>query len=242
MFGGVLFDNNYNHISVERLYTQIEDKDFIIKPAHDSSMGRGVKLIRRGSEEDIKKLISSYHSNFIIQKVVNQSEFTKSLNPTSLNCMRITTLNINNRISAENQTIKIGAVGQSVDNIGSGSGGMIIGVNHQGALGGFVLKVDGTLMDKKHDGQPFGGILIPNFDQVIEFAVNCHSMVPNMGVVGWDIALDHNDKPVLIKANTFWPGITIEQLASGPIFGNRTEELIEFVTKARPSTPPFFCK
>lgn len=143
--------------------------------------------------------------------------------------MRITTLNINGKITAENRVIKIGAIGQNVDNIGSGSGGMMIGVNKDGVLNEFGLKVNGMSVTTKHDGQPFGKLRIPNFTEVIEFAEKCHSMIPSMGIVGWDIALDADDNPILIEANTYWPGITIEQLTSGPIFGNRTDEVIEYI-------------
>lgn len=228
--GGSLFDNNYNIIDRHRIPALLSERDFIIKPAHDSSMGRGVKMIHSGDNVDFDKLLSSYNSNFIIQEVVKQSAFTSSLNPTSLNCMRITTLNLNGNISAENRIIKIGAKGQVVDNIGSGSGGMMIGVSPEGVLMDFGFRVNGEKTTTKHDGEPFKGLTIPNFNNVLEFALQCHSMIPSMGIVGWDIALDSNDNPLLVEANSYWPGITIEQVACGPVFANRTQEVIEFIT------------
>lgn len=226
---GILYDNDYNPINQKSLYNELQNIDFIIKPASDSSMGRGVKLVRQNDNIDLKNLVDSYKNNFIIQKIVSQSEFTKSLNPTSLNCMRITTLNLNNKISAENRIIKIGAKGQIVDNIGSGSGGMMIGLNSKGVINDFGFRVDGTKTSTKHDGQPFSKLEVPNFQNVIDFAIMCHEMIPSMGIVGWDIALDSHNNPVLIEANTYWPGITIEQLAGGAIFGDRTDEVIEYI-------------
>ena len=228
--GGSLFDNDYNRIDRHRIPDLLSGRDFIIKPAHDSSMGRGVKMVHSDENVDFNQLFDSYNSNFIIQEVVRQSTFTSSLNPTSLNCMRITTLNLNGNISAENRIIKIGAKGQVVDNIGSGSGGMMIGVSPEGVLMDFGFRVNGEKTITKHDGMPFGGMTIPNFQKVLDFAMQCHSMIPAMGVVGWDIALDRNDDPLLVEANSYWPGITIEQVACGPVFADRTPEVIDFLT------------
>ena len=56
-------------------------------------------------------------------------------------------------------------------------------------------------------------------------------MIPNIGIVGWDVALDSNDNPLLIEVNIGGPGILYEQLCTGPIFGERTQEVIEYCKK-----------
>lgn len=228
--GGNLFDSDYNIIKLNTLKEHLCKTDFIIKPARDSSMGRGVKLLKSSDSFDLDDLIKSYGNNFIIQEVIRQSAFTSLLNPTSLNCMRLTSINLNGRITVENRVIKIGAKGQIVDNIGSGSGGMMIGLDEDGRLKDFGFRVDGTKVAVKHDGKPFAGMIIPDFQKVEEFAVRCHSMIPSMGIVGWDIALDSENNPILVEANSYWPGITIEQIADGPIFGKRIGELFKFIT------------
>lgn len=233
--GGTLFsDSTYKPIGTSTLYELLRDRDFIIKPAKDSSMGRGVKLVRKNDPIDVKSLIDSYNSNFIIQEVVEQCEFTKALNPTSLNCMRITSINLNGVFSCENSVIKIGAPGKSVDNIGSGAGGIIIGLNNSnGTMKDFGLKADGTIITAKHDGRPFGGSVVPNYSKVLDFVKECHTRIPLIGIVGWDIALDANTNPMLIEANTYWPGITLEQLVGGTIFGTRTLEVIDYIKQSR---------
>ena len=144
--------------------------------------------------------------------------------------MRITTLNINNRVTAENRIIKIGAKGSIVDNIGSGSGGMMVGVSEKGILKDKGYHVDGSYVISG-ETVSFAGMMIPHFEEVIELACRMHKFIPSMGIIGWDIALDFQDKPVLIEANTYWPGITIEQIAAGPVFGSRTHEGTEYIVK-----------
>ena len=48
-------------------------------------------------------------------------------------------------------------------------------------------------------------------------------------IVGWDIAIDEDENPILIEAKLNCPGITIEQACSGPIFGKFTSETIESI-------------
>ena len=227
---GIFYDEKFNPVDIDLALEILkrESTDMIIKPASESSMGRGIGLIKSNSNKDVEGLLSL--SDFVIQEKVSQSSILSNLNPTSLNCIRITTLNINNRVTAVNTAIKIGAKGSIVDNIGSGSGGMMIGVSENGILKGYGYHVDGTLV-RSGDIVDFAGIKIPNFEDAIDMTCKMHRFIPSMGIIGWDIALDSQDRPVLIEANSFWPGITIEQVAAGPIFGDRTHEVVEFIEK-----------
>lgn len=50
-------------------------------------------------------------------------------------------------------------------------------------------------------------------------------------MIGLDICLDENNEPVLIEVNLLEPGILYEQLCTGPIFGERTNEVLDYVTR-----------
>ena len=49
------------------------------------------------------------------------------------------------------------------------------------------------------------------------------------GIIAWDIALDSTTSPLLIEANMWWPGISYGEICSGPIFGARTDEVIDYI-------------
>ena len=227
---GILFDKDYNRISEEQAVNIARNCgcDMIFKPATDSSMGRGIKLMKPDSD-DLESAISS-HFDFILQKKVRQSPFMSELNESSLNCMRITTININGEISATNHIVKIGANGAIVDNIGSGSGGMMVGLSNDGVLSDCGYRVDGTRR-QEHNGKSFAGKQIPGFREIVRTFEELHASIPSMGIIGWDVALNEDNQPVLIEANSFWPGITIEQIAGGPAFGSRTREVIDFIAE-----------
>lgn len=224
---GIFYDSAYNNISLHDAIKIIRNygEDMIFKPAIDSSMGHGVKLI---TSDNINLDLINTSADFIIQKRVLQSPFMSELNDSSLNCMRLTSININGMVSIESRIIKIGAKGSVVDNIGGGSGGLVVGISKDGILADEGFRIDCSRI-KSGDGIEFKNKKIPNFKDVLSLVTELHRLRNSMGIIGWDIALDSENNPVLIEANTYWPGITMEQFASGPIFGSRTKEVIEYI-------------
>lgn len=202
---------------------------FIIKQAAQSCCGMNIHLIDpAGPMPDIKQILLSTDADIIVQEVVEQSPSTARFNPSSLNTFRITSLNINGRTSICSRTLKMGAPGNIVDNIGGAGGGLMAGVSAEGVIDSLGSTATGTLADT-HNGIRFGGMTIPAFDRVEKMVTETHSAFPYCGIVGWDIALDKLDRAVLIEANIWWPGTLIEQICTGPMFGNRTEEMIDYV-------------
>lgn len=128
---------------------------------------------------------------------------------------------------------KIGAQGSKVDNIGAG--GAMVGIDSTGHFYEKGFLMNGQVVTE-FNGIQLKGVAIQGYKKVEELALNLHSKIAHIHIIGWDIALDIEDEPVLIEANATWPGITIEQLCTGPIFGSRTHEVIEYC-KANSNIP-----
>ena len=238
-YGGILFDENFCPLLRNEAIGIIRKQNckLLYKPATDSCQGKGVQLLVNAKDIDClcKELSESKwvgKGDFVIQELVSQSTDTEIFNPTSLNCMRITTLNINHQVSAGSFAIKCGPAGSVVDNIGSGKRGVIVGVGKDGRLceEGFYGNGEKTT---SHNGVEFKGKAIPHFDRVINAAIEMHKYVEGCRIIGWDIALDRQNNPVLIEGNVCSPGIRFEQMCSGPIFGERTDEVIDFIRTNR---------
>lgn len=73
--------------------------------------------------------------------------------------------------------------------------------------------------------------------KAIEVIRQSHTRLPNVHLIGWDIAIDETGEPILIEINISYPGIIYEQLCSGPLFGERTGEVIEYVNEIDPKSP-----
>lgn len=123
--------------------------------------------------------------------------------------------------------------GSKVDNIGCGGGGIIVGVSLDDKTMGQLNAVgyDSKCMQHTHtdNGIELKGHTISHFKKCVEFALNLHERFPVCGMCGWDIALDEQERPILIEPNINQPGIQSEQLCAGPIFGNRTDEVFAYL-------------
>lgn len=202
-----------------------------VKPTTNSCQGNGCQLIDTYSL-DWDDFLKSCPRNFLIQRPIMQSSYTALLNSDSLNCFRVTTLFINGKATAPTVCLKFGTKGRVVDNVGTG--GYIVGVNRDGRLAEKAYSADLNTIDSIN-GVRMCDIVIPNIQDVVDFAITNHTLYyPDAGLVGWDIALDKDNIPVMIEANIGdeenYVGVHLEQIASAtPIFGDRTQEVIDYI-------------
>lgn len=181
-------------------------------------------------KEDLRLILSSYSSDFVIQKKIVQSEFTAQFNETSVNTFRIVTLFINNKVSLCYGVLKLGSPGRIVDN--GANGGLWVGIDKDGKLNewGTDFKLQ---FSTNHNGVLLKDKVIPNYQAIVDLAFKAHMHIPTCGLVAWDIALDLNNDPLLIEANLWWPSTSYGEICNGPAFGDRTDEVIDFVRERK---------
>lgn len=202
-------------------------QDCIIKPALEYS-GKGVCAleVKDGITSidglNIKSLFSKYGENFQIQKRLKQHERMKMLNPTSVNTIRILTYRSGMEILPIYSVVRIGRMGQVIDNQCAGGMSAIIGDDGKlgkYAYGGYsendILKTDtGTVLE---------GFEIPSYHQALETVKRLHYQLPFFNLIGWDVAIDEVGDPVIIEWNV---NTGLSQSAFGPGFGKYTERII----------------
>lgn len=231
---GVFYDANFDIVNKEAIVQILfSSGNFIIKPTTNTSGGNGVKLVNGGNKDEIQTLIDEYGDNWIVQEPLVQSEVTAQFNPSSLNTFRFTTLFINGKVSTQSIIFKTGSAGSVVDNLSSG--GVLVGVSENGELREYGINKKFCKCEKTASGIELEGCKIEEVPIIAKQMEYYHRRYfPSLGIVGWDVALDKNKQPVVIEANLVFPGILFEQLAiSTPIFGDRTEEVIQFVLNKR---------
>lgn len=235
---GVLFDEEMNIVPVSDTLGLLQSVDkCIIKPTSFSGCGSGIKIVETGTigKTDVEEYITEYKGNFIAQQLVKQSSQMSRLSKNSLNTFRISTLFINGKFSVCSVTCRVGMGDSYLDNVAAGN--VMVGV-----------QMDGKFMKKAYDShygihtQTDTGVVFENFridaiDKMLSFVEDNHKKcLPHCGFVGWDIALDENDEPVMIEVNLYGAGIHFEQLAvEAPLYGDRTDEVIEYVNNHKPS-------
>lgn len=236
-----VFDSNIYYLGKHVEKSKIVD-DYksigkcFVKPAINSCQGFGCKMVdTRINSLDL--LLDDYR-DFVLQLPLSQSDKTAVFNPDSLNCFRVTSLNVNGVVTAPTVCFKFGNKGSIVDNIGSG--GYIVGVDPTtGRLNERAYNSNLNTITSVNDIQ-LKDVEFPEVASLIRFAIDNHiNCFPKIGIIGWDLALDEDNQPVMIEANTGdatnYVGIHLEQIATAtPIFGERTEEVIEYVCSHTP--------
>ena len=56
-------------------------------------------------------------------------------------------------------------------------------------------------------------------------------MLTRINFIGWDICFNEQNEPIVIELNSSQPGVIGEQLCTGPIFGDRTHEVLDYCSK-----------
>lgn len=224
---------SYNEV-VERILEW--DNDFIIKPAVDSSHGKGVKKVLKSeiSKDNIDSILKKYEKNFTIQKVVEQHPVLAAFNPTSVNTIRIATYqDFEGKVKVLYAAQRFGGKGMIYDNADDPKGS-----------GGFcAISMDGTI-DRHihHYRNSQSDVLInkdipekiPYFEKIKEAVVYLHRFFPHYALIGWDASLTPDGHPIIIEYN-FVPGLGTAQLGNHPIFEkNDLDEIMERVSKMRP--------
>ena len=228
--GQFYLNDQYEFLSVEDVLGILKSREqVILKLTRFSCGGQGVTFLKTELPDDVLLAkLSSIHGPFICQELVKQHPELNKLNDTSLNTIRIQTLVRNNTVKVLSPLIRVGQKGSKTDNLSSG--GMACGINADGSLKDRVF----DLKLQKHElsplGNKFSDIRIPNFEKCTELVSKLALRFPDISrLMSWDFAINEDAEPLLIETNLTFSGVSLHQLANGPIYGNHPEPIIEEV-------------
>ena len=96
---------------------------------------------------------------------------------------------------------------------------------------GFAIFENAKKIQTMPNGFTFGGTKIPSYRKAISLALKAHESMPMLGIIGWDITIDSNNKPVFIEWNLRGIGMYHSQLTMGPLFGPYSDYFAEIAKK-----------
>ena len=239
---GVFYDGDYSvlhSIDVDEWIDGIPLEKIILKPTRLDS-GRGIDVFCKSSggffnerKDRLNKqyLDAYYRQDYLVQECLRQSDFTAQFNPSSVNTIRIATYrDLQGNVHPLKAVLRIGVQGAVVDN--SHFGGVACGIGTEGKLGEYVCDIYGN-RQRVFNGIDFekSNLVLPNYQEVQQFAVAVSQNVFHHDLVALDIALDSNAKPVLLEINVDGFAGWIFQLLSGTIFGEYTDDVMEYCHK-----------
>ena len=247
---GFFYDTNYNIINFnDDIISNIECNKLILKPSLESQ-GKGVLSFNREGEKFVDKennilsksfLESKYKSDFLIQEFIEQSKFTSFFNSSSVNTFRVATYKsvVTGKWDVIGCALRIGATNSIIDNLHAG--GVVCGISKEGKLGRYVCNIIG---EKKYiyNNVDFlnDTFIVPNFDELKNFAIKISENIFNCNLIALDIVLDKDNNPKLIEINTRNFSGWIFQFLCGSVFGKYTDEVMEYCWKQNKSLTTSF--
>ena len=228
----VFLDANYSRITQEEALALCRKEGrVIVKPANfTANSGRGI-IVYDGEKDNDHEWVKS--RNCIVQELIKQHSDMASLHNDSVNTIRIVTFYEENRgASVLGAVVRMGANGSVVDN--ASSGGLFCGIHDDGKLTKYGYTRQGKHFASHPNGIVFENCRIPNYNACKEMALLlANRFVKVAKIIAWDLAIDEKGKPLLIEINLPYSGIDLMQISIGPLFGDRTEEIIEKVMSKR---------
>lgn len=178
--------------------------EIMLKPLN-GTCGKGIEKVK---VENIKVLYDYILKNdlLLVEEVAQQCKTISELHPTSINTVRVVTLKGKIVVTF----LRIGNYGKVVDNFNSE--GLVVPIDIETG------EIKYPAVDKKHNiyykhpytNKEIVGVKIPNWNKVKELCEEASKVVPELGLVGWDVCVGEN-KPFLIEGNEF-PGHDVYQL------------------------------
>lgn len=226
---GIYEDENYNIITKEEaLEILSKQKSITVKPSMASYGGKNVSFFENSDRTEISKYMDNTPcQNLIFQETIQQSKETSKLHPTSLNTIRVMTLILDNEVKILPCAFRMGVGKSKVDN--ASYGGIYCKINDDGTLSDFAYDALGKKFDTHPDGGNFRDIKFEFMDNVKKLVKDAAQRFPHFRLIGWDIAINENDEPVIIEANLTMSGMDVIETICGPLFGEYTEQILEEV-------------
>ncbi|MDY2777138.1 MAG: sugar-transfer associated ATP-grasp domain-containing protein [Collinsella sp.] len=177
-------------------------RDQIIAKPRDAACGVGVEKLSRSdfaSLEDLHRHLEESGAD-IIEDVVVQHPDMARINPGSVNTIRVYSVLSEGVAHAVYACIRMGNSDRPVDNINAG--GMYSPIDMETG------RIAGPACDKQfrifeahpRTGTVLTGYQIPLWDQVLDLVREAALVVPEMGYVGWDVAITE-EGPLFIEGN-----------------------------------------
>lgn len=228
---GVFYDSNMDRMTYSDVVDKLLSYDmFICKPSIGSSGGAGVKKITTRRKKDIEEVIQNAGKEWIAQEVLRQEHSMASMNPSSINSCRITSLYMQGHFGYS-AIVKIGKKDSSIDNWFTS---YLVGLSLEGKMNEFGYDKQLNKVNCTDNGFLLKNCSVPFFDRMVEVVEKCHKRYfPMCGIVGWDIMVDEDGNPRVIETNLSHPGVIGEQLGSGPFFESFHDTICDIVKKRR---------
>ncbi len=167
------------------------------------------------SLEEFKTIILNSDCSWIVQeRIKNQLDFLSQFHPSSINTIRIVTIQHDGGIDAICAFARFGINGRGSDNWSSG--GVIVGIDVEtGKMEEFGLLKPGVgtkCLTHPTTAVEFKGKIIPDWDKIVLYVKSLHEIFYDLHSIGWDVCLT-DCGPMIIEGNDNWDTVDAQLYA-----------------------------
>jgi hypothetical protein len=189
---------------------KITDSIFVKRTYGTYGGDKVYKLYLNQLESDNQLVIDLFkeviQTGYLFQETIRQHQELNRLNPSCINTIRLDTfLNRDGKVEIISGYLRTSFNNHHVDNISSG--GCAVGIDPATGkledVGYMNLKDGGVRQPAEHPitHTVFHDFTIPYFEQARQLVIQVAGYVPNMRMVGWDVAIGESG-PVLVEGNS----------------------------------------
>ena len=223
---GYYFDKFGNMIS-KRTAKELMKKtgSVFAKPTIRSGGGNSALLIEDG---DYEKIFTNLKKNYIVQEKIIQSKETATLNPSSVNTVKVVSFLFKGEVYILSAIMRVGAE-NAITDAAAGGKGYFLGINKDGTSTDYGMNVFGKRRYNDHLGSSLKGRSIPHYNEICTIIKKAHKHFPYFGFMSWDFCINEKNEVILIEYNTGYPVAMVYQMVNGPLLGDMTEIVLKDV-------------
>lgn len=187
---------------------------FIYKPL-EGGQGKGIRVFEKIDEDYTKVYEELRNTHGIIEEWIQQHSVMQELYPYAVNIIRVQTVYTKNRCYFLGATLTIGYKNK-IANASADSIFTLVDVKTGQVCTDGCDYNDNTYITHPETGIHFKGFQIPMWTEVLKMLEKAAARVPNVGYVGWDVAITEN-APVIIEGNNDggYVGYQLAELCNG---------------------------
>jgi len=185
--------------------------------------GRGLDIRFFRRDEITDETFSQYSGDFIVQKVIAQSDLMNKFSTDCVCVLKITSFLFRGKVHILSARVWGGKSGTRISN----SGTYAAPVNADGVLSEYAYAINGDRHDRSQDGTKFSDIRIDFYDECVDIVRRGHEKLLDFPFISWDFTQDKSGNTILIEYNLKWHILYDIQLLSGPAFGDLTDEVLK---------------
>jgi len=242
---GIFLNSDYQLISEKDFPLFLKGRDrVLVKPSIESSQGRNIRIFTKdisgsfydssGDRLTIDYINRKYKKNYVVQEYVQQHPYFTQFNESSLNCARIFTYRsvTTNKVTVLGSLLKFGKGGSFIDN--QSAGGICSEIDANGYLNRYGTDILGNKYHTFGNNRKFYEAgPVHKIEEMKKIAVKIASENYHFRLIGIDICVDSDDKPVIIEVNNNYLGINFHQMAGRSLFKEFTDEVIDYCARRR---------